>query len=124
MSADENAPGCHRLAVLGRHVTHGRDKCMHALRGVRLSPVPAAISPDHPTMTRSEGKASSAGLAMPGLTEIERYWFETQGFVVIPGVLTPLQVQACNDALEHNRDLVKYTPLSEDGRGWVVPPPL
>ena len=27
-------------------------------------------------------------------------------------------------ALEANRDSVSYTPLSEDGRGWVVPPPL
>ena len=59
-----------------------------------------------------------------GLTEIERYWFETQGWVVIPGVLSPQQVQACNDALDQNRDLVNYTPLSEDGRDWVVPPPL
>ena len=59
-----------------------------------------------------------------GLTEIERYWFETQGWVVIPGVLSAEQVQACNDALENNRNLVKYTPLSKDGRDWVVPPPL
>ena len=59
-----------------------------------------------------------------GLTEVERYWFDTQGMVVIPRVLSHAQVQACTAALEANRDSVSYTPLSEDGRGWVVPPPL
>ena len=59
-----------------------------------------------------------------GLTEVERYWFDTQGMVVIPRVLSDAQVQACTAALEANRDSVSYTPLSEDGRGWVVPPPL
>ena len=68
--------------------------------------------------------AAYAQVGGGGLTEIERYWFETQGWVVIPGVLSPQQVQACNDAIDQNRDLVNYTPLSEDGRHWVVPPSL
>eukprot|EP01052_Picozoa_sp_SAG31_P007373 SAG31_NODE_351_length_17237_cov_7.010445_17_plen_290_part_00 len=62
--------------------------------------------------------------SMLGLTDSERYFFDTQGFVVIPGVLAREQVNACNAALERNRDLIEYTPLSEDGRGWVVPEPL
>jgi len=79
-------------------------------------------------ISAAAGAAAAALLPEPqqqhGLTDIERYWFDTQGFVVIPGVLSVEQVQACNDALEHNRELVNYTPLSEDGRAWVVPPSL
>jgi hypothetical protein len=59
-----------------------------------------------------------------GLTDAERYWFDVQGFVVIPGVISCSQVTACNASLEAHRERVEYTPLSENGRGWVVPPPL
>ena len=81
-----------------------------------------------PVVPRVGRAASTAGAEggrpRTGLGEIDRYWFETQGYVVVKGALSEQQVQACNSALEEHRDLVRYSPLSEDGRGWVVPPPL
>lgn len=102
-----DAPHCRRLALLRSHTAVGsKDRRNNAVAG-------------------SGGRVDSfVAPSWVGLTEIERYWFETQGFVVIPGVLSRQQVQACHDAFEQNRDLVNYTPLSEDGRGWVVPPSL
>jgi hypothetical protein len=106
---------CRRLAVLGRHI------------GFDAAPA-ASARPRHPQSRRpsscsSSNRAPAAGAAQPaprhglqGLTEVERYWFDTQGYVVVPGVLTAVQLAACNEALDRNRARVKYTPLSEDGR--------
>ena len=94
-------PPRRRLAALARHTAAAPGSAPHA------------------TAAAAEGQQQ-----VVGLTEVERYWFDTQGMVVIPRVLSHAQVQACTAALEANRDSVSYTPLSEDGRGWVVPPPL
>ena len=109
---------CRRLAVLGRHI------------GFVAAPA-ASARPRHPQSRRPSSccsskwvRAPAAGAApqpaprhgLQGLTEVERYWFDTQGYVVVPGVLTIVQLAACNEALDRNRARVKYTPLSEDGR--------
>ena len=41
------------------------------------------------------------------MDEYERYFFDLNGYLVIQDALTPEQVGACNEAIDHNRDHIR-----------------
>ena len=40
------------------------------------------------------------------MTEYEKYLFDLNGYVLVPGALTPAQVDAMNEAIDHHRDQI------------------
>ena len=40
------------------------------------------------------------------MTEYEKYLFDLNGYILVPGALTPAQVDAMNEAIDHNRDQI------------------
>ena len=52
------------------------------------------------------------------ITEEEKYAFDLQGFLVVPGVLTDDEVAAANAALDHYREQIQ--PRADSTSGGAV----
>ena len=49
-----------------------------------------------------------------GMTPRELYRFDVQGFLVVPGALTPAEVAALNEAIDANRDRLTELSFTDD----------
>ena len=51
------------------------------------------------------------------VTEEEIYYFDLRGYLVVRGVLTDEEINACNDAIDHHAELLAERPLGSQTRG-------
>ena len=82
-------------------MTAGTATCtrrLQALRDVHNPVAPPACSADPAAST------AAANPELHGLTESERFFFELNGFLVIPGILSPKQLVELNQSVDHCTD--------------------
>jgi hypothetical protein len=96
-----------RLAVLCRHIDTD-------MGGGGSSP-PAGVNP-HRQLTPAAGEAAAIAEGLHGLTETQRIFFETKGFLVVPDMLSTEQVGEMNDAFDRCPEQLRRRDWS-DARG-------
>lgn len=51
------------------------------------------------------------------MDEYEKYLFDLNGYLVVENALTPAEVQACNEAIDQNRDHIQERPPEQSLAG-------
>ena len=87
---------------LHNNMTAGTATCTRRLQALRRH----LRDPAAPPACSAEPAASTAAAnpELHGLTESERFFFELNGFLVIPGILSPKQLVELNQSVDHCTD--------------------